>query len=139
MTCFASDPREYTLTRASEAELLFGYPRIILPTVMVTQEIPTKPSLPDSTTLAAPITGKPSDRSPVLETMARLESGAGLVLGDQPPTEPETSLRPKDGLGTEDRMVMEPKDHLETEAVDLLEVVRIRSSCVDRFPGSREA
>jgi hypothetical protein len=33
---FASDPLEYALTRATEAELLFGHLRFILPTVTVT-------------------------------------------------------------------------------------------------------
>lgn len=83
----------------------------------VTQEILAKPSLSDSTTSVASITGEPLGQSPVEETEARLESE------DQPPAEPETSLESGDGLGTGGCMVMEPKDHLETEAVDLLELV----------------
>jgi hypothetical protein len=67
-TRFASDPREYALTRANEVELLFGRPRFVLPTAPVTKEIPAKPSLPDSDTLAVPFTGEPLDRSPVAET-----------------------------------------------------------------------
>jgi hypothetical protein len=111
-TCIASDPREYALTRASEAELLFGRPRFVLPTVPVTQEISVKPSLPDSDTLAAPFTEEPVDRSPVAETEPRSESSASLIFEDQLLVEPEASLSPGDALGTQ--------DHLETEATNLL-------------------
>jgi hypothetical protein len=42
-TRFATDPTEYALTRASEAELRFGRPCCILPTMPVTKEVPAKP------------------------------------------------------------------------------------------------
>jgi hypothetical protein len=113
---FATDPREYALTRASEAELLFGRQRFVLPTVPVTQGIQAKPSLPDSDTLAAPFTGEPVDRSPVVETEARWESGAGLIFEDQLLVEPKASLSPGDALGCQ--------DHLETEAANLLDPVQ---------------
>jgi hypothetical protein len=105
---FSSDPLEYALTRATEAELLFGRPRFILPTVTVTQDVPAKPSLPDSATLVASITGEPLERSPVEETEVCLASNASLVSGDQPPVDFETSLEPENGLGTGDRMVEVP-------------------------------
>jgi hypothetical protein len=38
--------------------------------------------------------------------------------------EPETSLELGDGLETEDRMVMEPKDHLESKAASFLKPIR---------------
>jgi hypothetical protein len=54
------------------------------------------------------------DQSAVAESEAHLlESGAGSVFGDQLPAELEASVRPGDGLGTD--------DHLGTEARDLLE------------------
>jgi hypothetical protein len=118
-TRFASDPREYMLTRVSEAELLFGRPLFVLPAESVSQETPAKPFLPDSTSLAAPITGESLDRSPIAETEARLESDAGLVLGGQPPAELETSLRLGDGLGTEAADLLEPVG----EGLDSIEVI----------------
>jgi hypothetical protein len=60
-TRFASDPREYALTWANEAELLFRRPCFVLPTVPVTQETSAKSSLLDSATLAAPSFGEPVD------------------------------------------------------------------------------
>jgi hypothetical protein len=110
--CFTSDPLEYALTRATEVKLLFGRPRFILPTVMVTRDVPAKPSLPDFATLVASTTGK---------TEVCLVSDAGLVSGNQPPVDFETSLEPENGSGTGDRMVEEPKGHPETGAADLLE------------------
>jgi hypothetical protein len=56
---FATDPTEYALTRASEAKLLFGRPRLILPAMPITQEVPAKPSLLDSSTSVAAITVEP--------------------------------------------------------------------------------
>jgi len=98
---FASDPLEYALTQATEAELLFGRPRFILPTVTVTQDVPAKPSLSDSATLVVSTTGGPLKRSPIEETEVCLGSDAGL--------------------GTGDRMVEVPQGHPETRATDLLE------------------
>jgi hypothetical protein len=113
----------YALTWASEAELLFSRPRFLLPTVPVTQEIPAKRSLPDSSTSMASIIGEPLGQSPIGETETRLEPETGLVFGDQSPVEPETSLELGDGLDIGDRMVMEPKDHLESGAANLLEPI----------------
>jgi hypothetical protein len=115
-TCFASDPREYALTRANEAELLFGRPRFVLPTAPVTKEIPAKPSLPDSDTLTVLFTGEPVDRSPVAETEARSESGAGLIFEDRLLVEPEASLSLICALRTQ--------DHIETETTNLLKPVQ---------------
>jgi hypothetical protein len=115
-TRFASDPREYALTRANEAELLFGRPRFVLPTSPVTKEIPAEPSLPDSDTLTVPFTGEPVDRSPVAETEARSESGAGLIFEDRLVVEPEASLSPGCALRTQ--------DHIETETTNLLNPVQ---------------
>jgi len=108
-TRFASDPREYALTRANEAELVFGRPRFVLPTAPVTKEIPAMSSLPDYDTLAVPPTGEPADRSPIAEAEACSESGAGLILGDQMLVQPETLLSPRNAMGTQ--------DHMETETV----------------------
>jgi hypothetical protein len=115
-TRFASDPREYALTRANEAELLFGRPRFVLPTSPVTKEIPAEPSLPDSDTLTVPFTGEPVDRSPVAETEARSESGAGLIFEDRLLVEPKASLSPGYALRTQ--------DHIETETTNLLKPVQ---------------
>jgi hypothetical protein len=118
---FASDPLEYALTQATEAELLFGRPRFILPTVTVTQDVPAKPSLSDSATLVVSTTGGPLKRSPIEETEVCLGSDAGLLSGDQTLVDFETSLEPEKGLGTGDRMVEVPQGHPETRATDLLE------------------
>jgi hypothetical protein len=91
-TRFATNPMEYALTRASEAELLFGRPRFILPTIPVTQQVQAKPVLPDSFTTAAPITAELSSQSPVGETEAILEPEAGLISEVHPPVETEISL-----------------------------------------------
>jgi hypothetical protein len=115
-TRFASDPREYALTRANEGGLLFGHPLFVLPTAPVTKEIPAKPSLPDSDTLAVPFTGEPVDRSPVAETEARSESGAGLIFEDRLLVESEASLSPENALRTQ--------DHMETETVNLLKPIQ---------------
>jgi hypothetical protein len=123
-TRFDTDPTEYALTRASEAELLFGRPCFILPTISVTQEVSAKPNLPDSSTSAAPITAEPLGQSPIGDTKAILEPEAGLVSGDQPPAETEASPELMDGLGIGDRMVMEPEGHLESGAADLLDPIR---------------
>jgi len=119
-TRFASDPREYALTQASEAELLFGRPRFVLPTAPVTKEIPAMSSLPDYDTLAVSPTGKPVDRSPIAETEACSESGAGLILEDQTRVEPETLLSPGNAMGTQ--------DHMETETVNFLKSVQGESN-----------
>jgi hypothetical protein len=103
-TRFASDPELYALTLASEAELLFGRPRFILPTVSAIQEIPAKFSLPDSSTLAAPNIGEPLSQS---------------TIGDI-----ETLLEPEAALTSGDRMVMEPEDHLESWVADLLDPIK---------------
>jgi hypothetical protein len=115
-TRFALDPWEYALTRANEAELLFGRPHFVLPTASVTKEIPAKPSLLDSDTLAVPFTGEPVDRSPVAETEARSESGAGLIFEDRLLVEHEASLSPGCALKTQ--------DHIETETANLLKPVQ---------------
>jgi hypothetical protein len=115
-TRFASDPQEYALTRANEAEHLFGRPRFVLPTAPVTKEIPAKPSLPDSDTLTVPFIGEPVDRSPVAETEARSESGAGLIFEDRLLVEPEASLSPECALRTQ--------DHIETETTNLLKPIQ---------------
>jgi hypothetical protein len=111
-TRFASDPRGYALTRASEAKLLFGRPRFVLPTVSVTQETLAKSSLPDSDTLAEPSSVEPVDQSSVAKNEACSGSNAGVILEDQLPEEPEALLSPGDGLGT--------RECLETEMVNLL-------------------
>jgi hypothetical protein len=123
-TRFYTDPTEYALTRASEAELLFGRLCFILPTISVTQEVSAKPNLPDSSTSAVPITAEPLGQSPIGDTKAILEPEAGLVSGDQPPAETEASPELMDGLGIGDRMVMEPEGHLESGAADLLDPIR---------------
>lgn len=105
---FATDPAEYALTRASEAELLFGRPRFILPAMLVTQVVMAKPSLPDSSTSVAPITVAPLSQSPSGDTETILEPEARLVFGDKPQAETGTSPELGDDLGTEDRVEMEP-------------------------------
>jgi hypothetical protein len=115
-TRFASDPQEYALTRASEAELLFGRPCFVLPTMPVAQETPAKSSLPGSDTLVVPSSREPVDQSFVAKNEACLESNAGVILEDQLPVEPEALLSPGYGLGTQ--------ECLETEAVNLLEPVQ---------------
>jgi hypothetical protein len=131
-TRFASDPREYALTRASEAELLFGCPRFVLPTVPVTQEIPAKPSLPDSDTLAAPFTWEPVDRSPVAETEARSESGVGLIFEDQLLVEPEASLSPRGCLGVPGSSGNRGREFIGAGSR------RIKSDWSGGFPGDRK-
>jgi hypothetical protein len=118
---FASDPLEYVLTRATEVELLFSRPHFILPTVMVKQDVPAKPFLPDSATLVASTTEEPLGQSPVEETEVCLASDASLVYGDQPPVDFQTSLEPENGLGTGDFVVEESQGHPEIGAADLLE------------------
>jgi hypothetical protein len=120
-TCFASDPEMHALTRVSEAKLLFGRPRFILPTIPVTQEIPVKCFLPDSTIAETSTIGEPLGHAPAKEFEARQEPDVGLESGDQPQVEPEPFLEPGDGLGTENLTVMELENPLETEAADLLE------------------
>jgi hypothetical protein len=115
-TRFALDPREYALTRANDAELLFGRPRFVLPIAPVTKEILGKPSLPDSDTLAVPFTGEPVDRSPVAETEARSDFGAGLIFEDRLLVEHKASLSPGCALRTH--------DHIETETANLLKPVQ---------------
>jgi len=131
-TRFASDPREYALTRANEPELLFGRPRFVLPTAPVTKEIPAKPSIPDSDTLAVPFTGEPVDRSPVAETEARSEYGAGLIFEDRLLVEPEASLSPECALRTQ--------DHIETETANLLKPVQEGSNPTEAvvLPGTNK-
>jgi hypothetical protein len=91
-TRFATNPTEYALTRASEAELLFGRTRFILPTILVTQQVRAKTILPDSFAMAAPITAEPPSQSPIGETEAILEPEAGLISGVHPPVETEICL-----------------------------------------------
>jgi hypothetical protein len=115
-TRFASDPRGYALTRASEAELLFGRPRFVLPTVPASQETPAKSSLLDSDTLAEPSSVEPVDQSSVAKNEACSGFNAGVIIEDQLPEEPEALQSPGDGLGT--------RECLETEAVNFLEPVQ---------------
>jgi hypothetical protein len=61
------------------------------------------------------------ERSPVEEIEVCLAFDAGLLSGDQPPIDFETSLEPENGLGTKDRTVEVPQGHPETRATDLLE------------------
>jgi hypothetical protein len=96
-TRFAPDPLEYALTRATEAELLFGRPRFVLPILPVTREEPVEES-------------ETPDRSPAEKIEARLESNAGLASEDHFPAEHETLLKPQDGP--------ESGDHLETGEID---------------------
>jgi hypothetical protein len=56
---FATNPTEYALTRASEAELLFGRLCFIFLAIPVTQVVPAKPFLPDSSTSVALVTVEP--------------------------------------------------------------------------------
>jgi hypothetical protein len=93
------------LTRATKAELLFGRPRFVLPTLPVTQEVPVEEF-------------EALNRSPAEEIEARLEFGNGLVSGDHSPVEPETSLKPQDGPGSGGHMVMESEGRLKTGVVD---------------------
>jgi hypothetical protein len=105
---FATDPTEYALTGASEAELLFSRLRFIFPAMSVTQEVPAKPTLPDPSTSVAPITMEPLGQFPNGNTETILEPEAGLVFRDKPLAETETSQELGDDLGTGDRMEMEP-------------------------------
>jgi hypothetical protein len=82
----------------------------------VTKEIPAKPSLPDSDTLTVPFTGEPVNRSPVVETEARSETGAGLIFEDRLLVEPEALLSPGCALRT--------LDHIETETTNLLKPIQ---------------
>jgi hypothetical protein len=102
---FALDPLEYALTRATEAELLFGRPRFVLPTLPVTREEPVEES-------------ETPDRSPAKKIQARLESDTGLASEDQIPAEHETLLGPQDGPESGDHVVMESEGHLETGEID---------------------
>jgi hypothetical protein len=104
-TRFTPDPLEYALTRATEAELFFGRPRFVLPTLPVTREEPVEES-------------ETPDRSPAEKIEARLESDAGLASEDHLPAERETSLKPQDGSGSGDHVVMESEGHLNTGVVD---------------------
>lgn len=58
------------------------------------------------------------DRSPAEKIEARLESDAGLPSKDHLPAEHETSLKPQDGPGSRDHVVMESEGHLKTGVVD---------------------
>jgi hypothetical protein len=102
---FTSDPLEYALTRATEAELLFGRPRFVLPTLENTRKDPVEES-------------ESPDRSPAEKIEARLESDAGLASEDHLPEVHETSLKPQDGPGSRDHVVMELEGHLKTGVVD---------------------
>jgi hypothetical protein len=104
-TRFASDPLEYVLTRATEAELLFGRPRFVLSTLPVTREEPVEEF-------------ETPGRSSAEKIEARLESDAGLASEDPLPAEYETSLKPQDGPGSGDHVVMESEGHLKTDVVD---------------------
>lgn len=105
---FSTDPTEYALTRASEAELLFGRLRFILPATPVTQVVSAKPSLPDSSTSVAPITVEPLGRSPTGDAETIVGPEAGLVFGDKPQAETGTSPELGYDFGTRDRVEMEP-------------------------------
>jgi hypothetical protein len=98
-TCFASDPRGYALTRASEAELLFGRPRFVLPIVPVAQETLAKSSLPDSDTLAEPSSVEPVNQSSVAKNEACSGSNAGVILEDQLPEEPRSITKSQKRIG----------------------------------------
>jgi hypothetical protein len=74
----------------------------------VTQEVPAKPSLPDSSTSVVPITVEPLGRFPTGNTETILEPEAGLVFGDKLQAETGTSPELGDDLGTGDRVEMEP-------------------------------
>jgi hypothetical protein len=104
-TRFASDPLEYALMRATEAELLFGRPRFVLPTLPATREEPIEES-------------DTSDRSPAERIEARLESDAGLASEDHLPAEHETFLQPQNGPKSGDHVVVDSEGHLETGEID---------------------
>jgi hypothetical protein len=104
-TRFAPDPLGYALTRATEAELLFGRPRFVLPTLPVTRVEPVGES-------------ETPDRSPAEKIEARLESDAGLASEDHFPAEHETFLKPQDGPESGDHVVMDSEGHLETREID---------------------
>jgi hypothetical protein len=104
-TRFASDPLEYALTRATEAELLFGRPRFVLPTLPTTREEPIERS-------------ETSDRSPTERIEARLESDVGLASEDHLPVEHETFFQPQDGPESGDHVVVASEGHLETGETD---------------------
>lgn len=121
--CFSSDSQTYALIQASEAELLFGHPRFVLPTVPVIQEDLRECSLSDSNTAAVLVTSELPGRAPAEEPEAHLESEADLETRDHPQTEPEAHLEFEDDLETGDHPQTEPEAHLETEAEEFLEPV----------------
>ncbi|WP_161983189.1 hypothetical protein, partial [Candidatus Frankia alpina] len=96
---FAPDPLEYALTRATEAELLFGRPRFILPTSSVVREDPV-----DGT--EAPV------RSSAEEIEAVPASEGHLPIGNDSP------LGSQDGSGSGDQVTMVPEGLLETGVID---------------------
>ncbi|WP_207634531.1 hypothetical protein, partial [Candidatus Frankia alpina] len=96
---FAPDPLEYALTRATEAELLFGRPRFILPTSSVVREDPVDETEASVRSLAEEIEAVPA-------------SEGHLLIGN------DSSLGPQDGSGSGDQVVMAPEGLLGTGVVD---------------------